>query len=277
MCDIGAGDPGLRIRIRQVTPADWNEVIHIGKESFDYITNPGEFFLERMLKYHFFVGEVNGARATTLTDTNKYYLAVSKHMGIFGRFGKKKRVEPTPKKEVFEERPPAKLLIEEGKKEAPKRRVPLLEPAPKEVIEHQKTVFNAILQHPRVIWRDDSGTRKYLIVKHSNNLHHIVELSSSGFDEIRIRAMRLGELPEGIQHPEAMAKILEEAFQEKYNAEFDYKYAKDLEKRQLAEEVLMGAKTKLLEKSISIINKSPEEVQRMFYELLKAHILQNKE
>ena len=60
MCNIGAGDKGLRIRIRQVAPEDWNEVIRIGRESFDYIANPGEFFLERMLKYYFFVAEANG-------------------------------------------------------------------------------------------------------------------------------------------------------------------------------------------------------------------------
>ncbi len=196
-------------------------------------------------------------------------------MGLFGRFKKKKSVEAAPKEDVFEKRQLPEPILKPDEQAEPPRRAPRIEPVPREVIEHREAVFRAILQHPRVIWRDDSGARKYLIVKHSDNLHHLVELSPSGFDEIRVRAMRLGPLPGKIQHAEAMKKVLEEAFHELYDAEFNYKYGEDPEKKQLAKQILDEAKTKLIESVIPIRSKSPDELQRTFYELLKSHILKN--
>jgi ribosomal-protein-alanine N-acetyltransferase len=43
-----------------VSREDWNSVIRIGKRCFNYIENPGQFFLERMIRYYFFVGELDG-------------------------------------------------------------------------------------------------------------------------------------------------------------------------------------------------------------------------
>jgi len=60
VCNIGAGDTGLPVRIRPAEDRDKWEVIALGSREFPYIEHPDAFFLERMHGNYFFVAEVNG-------------------------------------------------------------------------------------------------------------------------------------------------------------------------------------------------------------------------
>ncbi len=60
MCDIGAGNPGLPVRIRPAEKKDRWEILALGSREFPYIEHPDAFFLERMHRNYFFVAEVEG-------------------------------------------------------------------------------------------------------------------------------------------------------------------------------------------------------------------------
>jgi len=192
-------------------------------------------------------------------------------MGFFGRFRKsaKRESKEQPRTLHAQNRAP---VLEMPQEQPPVRKVPILEKVPEGVKTHQENVLRALLQHPNIIWHDESAGRAYAIFKHGENTHHIIELSPIGFDEIRVRAMRVGAIPNEHAHTSAVERLITDAFQELYNAEFDYKYGKDSQKRKIAEEAIEGLKTKLLERRIRIADRSPEDVQKILYQMLKEHL-----